>query len=94
MIVDRKFKILAVNPCNGNIYTEENSVLFTAKDSGLLPVLQRYLEFCESAGCDSNHIESVELLMGRIRDFQRENGAKIGDTNTPCEIDRCIGGKI
>jgi len=93
MIVDRKFKFLAVNPCNHNIYTEENAIVFVAKDAGLLPMLDRYLKFCENAGCDSNHIESVELLMGRIRTFQGRE-IKLPDTNTPCEIDRCIGGKL
>ena len=92
--IDRKFKFLAINPCKGTIYTEKNAVLFLAKDAGLLPTLDRYLKFCENVGCDPSHIESVELLMGRVRKFQQEYGSKQPDTETPCEIDRCIGGKL
>ncbi len=28
MVIDRKYKILAVNPCSGKIHTEDDSVLF------------------------------------------------------------------
>jgi len=93
-VIDRKFKFIAFNPCKGTIYTEKNAVLFLAKDAGLLPTLDRYLKFCENSGCDSNHIESIELLMGRVRRFQQEWGDKLPDTNTPCEIARCIKGKL
>ena len=92
--IDRKFKFIAFNPCKGTIYTEKDAVLFLAKDAGLLPTLDRYLKFCENAKCDSNHIESVELLIGRVRKFQQERGSKVPDTETTCEIDRCIKGKL
>lgn len=32
MATDWKYKILAVNPCSGNIHTEEDAALFLAKD--------------------------------------------------------------
>ncbi len=92
-MIDRKFKILAVNPCKGKHYTEENSMLFCAKDKALLPALYAYREACEKLGCGSEHLESILLLIGRVGEYQREE-CRIPDTETDCEIDRCIGGNV
>jgi len=92
-MIDRKYKILAVNPCSGNIHTEDDSILFSAKDGALPDTLMFYKERCKELGSDENHLESIDLLINRILDFQRGNNWKIPDTDTPCEIDRCIGGK-
>ena len=92
-MIDRKFKILAINPCNGKIYTEENAVLFVAKDKALPDALFAYRRACEDLKCDDAHIESIGLLIERVVEFQVEICEK-PDTDTPCEIDRCIGGKV
>jgi len=94
-VIDRKFKIMAVNPCKMHtLYTEENSVLFCAHDVALLPALKAYKLECEKLNCGVDHIESIELLMGRVHEYQANNmdKVKIPDTETDCEIDRCIGG--
>jgi hypothetical protein len=31
-MIDRKYKILAVNPVSGGMHTEEDAILFLAKD--------------------------------------------------------------
>ena len=93
-IVDRKFKILAINPCNGKIYTEHNSILFVAKDAALLPALNAYLTECRNIGANLEHIESVEMLIERVTTFQKEVEKRKPDTIGNCEIDRCIGGII
>ena len=90
---DRKFKNLAINPCKGTIYTEENSILFCAQDKALLPTLAAYKKECEKLGCGPEHIESITLLSERIAKFQ-ESYTHIPDTETDCEIDRCIGGNV
>lgn len=92
-MIDRKFKILAVNPCNGKIYTEENAMLFCAKDLALIETLHGYREKCKDIGCGDEHLESISLLMERVSEFQQTD-SKIPDTDTDCEIDRCIGGKV
>ncbi len=92
MIIDRKYQILAVNPCTGSIHTEKDSILLSAKDPGILPALGKYLEYWQRKGCDPNHLKSVELLMERIVEFQKKNGKKIPDMDDPCEVDRCIHG--
>jgi len=92
-MIDRKFKFVAVNPCKGNYYTEENAVLFVAKDRALIPALLAYVAECKTIGANAEHIESVDLLIDRVREYQRNIECAIPDTDTPCEIDRCIGGK-
>ena len=92
-MIDRKFKILAVNPCKGAIYTEENSMLFCAKDKALVPTLEAYHNECMRLGCGLEHLESIELLISRVGTFQQTE-KRVPDTDTDCEIDRCIGGKV
>ncbi|MEW8048923.1 MAG: hypothetical protein AB2792_19910 [Candidatus Thiodiazotropha sp.] len=91
-IIDRKFQILAVNPCKkGAVYTEKDGVFFCAKDAGLPSALRAYREYCQGAGCNPEHIESISLLIGRVDEYQKTL-KKLPDTETSCEIDRCIGG--
>ncbi|MBU0665380.1 MAG: hypothetical protein KJ990_12670 [Proteobacteria bacterium] len=96
MKIDRKFKFVATNPCKGNVYTEQNAMIFCAKDKALIPTLQAYYVECARLGCGNEHLESIELLMERVKIFQAvgdEEHRHIPDTETDCEIDRCIGGK-
>lgn len=91
-VIDRKFQILAVNPCKqGAVYTEEDGIFFCAKDKALLPTLEAYRYTCKQLGCAEEHLESIGLLMDRVADYQKTN-SKLPDTDTDCEIDRCIGG--
>lgn len=91
MTIDRKFIILAVNPINQHYYTAENSLLLCAKDAAVPAALRAYRNACEQLGCDRNHILSVELLIERVEQYQKENGSKIADT-IGAELDRCIYG--
>ena len=91
MIIDRKFKIKAVNPCSGKTYTEKDGVFFCAHDKCLPIALFAYLEACSVEGCGEEHLESIRLLMDRVFEYQ-EKTKKKPDTETDCEIDRCIGG--
>jgi len=93
-MIDRKFKFVAVNPCNQKVYTEENAVVFCAKDKCLPKALQAYEKECKDRGCESSHLESISLLISRVLTFQEACESKLPDTNTSCEIDRCIGGKV
>jgi len=95
-MIDRKFKFVAVNPCNQKVYTEENAIIFCAKDAALLPTLETYYHECKALHCGSEHLESINLLIERVKGFQAigndENRFHVPDTETDCEIDRCIGG--
>ena len=93
-MIDRKFKFVATNPCKGNVYTEENAIVFVAKDKAVPRMLEAYIEKCKALRCGSDHIESLELLLERVVRYQIEIESRVPDTETPCEIDRCIGGKV
>lgn len=43
-VIDRKFKIQAVNPVNGNAYTEADALLLCAKDKAVPAALRAYKE--------------------------------------------------
>ena len=83
-VIDRKFKIVAVNPCNHKYYTEKNAVLFCAKDEAFPAALDAYLEKCLELGCDSTHIDSIKLLIERVGEFQKTE-KRIPDTTHPGE---------
>lgn len=92
-IVDRKFKILAVNPVNKHFYTEADSLLLCAKDAAVPAALRAYREECVRLGAGKAHVTSVDLLIGRVLAFQEERGgARVPDTVGE-EIERCIDGK-
>lgn len=93
-MIDRKFKILAVNPCKGSVYTEKDGVFFCAKDIAFLTgALPGYRKACKALDCGAEHIESIDLMIERVAKFQKIE-SKVPDTETDCEIDRCIGGNI
>lgn len=92
MAVDWKYKIRAVNPCSGNEHTEDDAILFLAKDQAVPAMLRTYLAECQGLGTNPAHLEAIELLLGRVEAFHAERGAKIPDTDLPCEIDRCVNG--
>lgn len=91
--IDRKYKIVAQNPCKkGSRYTEQDGMFFAAKDAALVPTLTFYYEECQRVGCKEEHLESVLLLIERVRDYQSRINKKVADTQGQCEVDRCIGG--
>ena len=93
MNIDRKYKIHAVNPCSRNTHDEHDSILFLAKDKAVPAMLRAYLSESEKLGANHAHLESIELLIGRVEQYQREVEAKIPDTDLPCEIRRCVDGE-
>ena len=93
-MIDRKYKIIAFNPCSGNVHTEEDAVLFLAKDLAILPMLKEYLSECNSLGCENSHLQSVRLLMERIEAYQKGHEPEIADIKTSCEYERCINGNV
>lgn len=93
-MIDHKFKFVATNPCKGNVFTEENAVVFLAKDKALIPALMVYSEECVVLGSNPEHIESLRLLIGRVKEYQANVECRVPDTETDCEIDRCIRGNV
>lgn len=92
MTIDWKYKIQAVNPCSGNTHTEDDSILFLAKDKAVPATLRYYKAKCKRLGANPAHLEAIELLIGRVDSYQNEIEAKVPDTDLPCEIERCVKG--
>jgi len=90
--IDRKFKILAVNPVNGKFYTDQNSLLLCAKDKAVPAALAAYELECIKIGANPEHILSVNLLRQRVKEFQKEIECRVPDT-VGDEIPRCIHGE-
>ena len=91
--IDRKFRFVATNPCNGKVYTEDNALILCAKDEAVIPAMIEYMAACRRLGADDNHIDSVKLLIERLREYQVQVECRVPDTTGNCELDRCIGGK-
>ena len=92
MKIDWKFRILAVNPCKVNrVYTEADGIFFCAKDAALPAAIVAYIDECKLLDCGDSHIQAMTQALERIRAYQKSN-LKIPDTDTDCEIDRCVGG--
>lgn len=91
--IDRKYIFTGYNPINGKVVTQDNAVVFCAKDIVLLRTLPDYIDKAIAAGADNNTIESIKLLMGRIAEFQEKVECKIPDIKGR-EVDRCIEGDM
>lgn len=91
-VIDRKFKILAVNPANGNVYTDRDGFFVCAKDISAPDALVAIIKRCALEGANAEHITSLELLLGRVLAFQREmGGGRVPDT-VGAELPRCLDG--
>ena len=90
--IDRKFIIAAQNPINGKKYSQDNAILLCAHDKAVPAALEAYHSKCRELGCDEAHLLSVEMLIGRVEEFQLSNPSKIPDTKGD-ELPRCLDGK-
>lgn len=81
MTIDKKFKILAVNQNTGSVHTDDTALLLCAKDKATPAALSAYLEKCIELGAGKNQIQSVELLIKRVDEYQKKNLTKIADVS-------------
>ena len=92
-VIDWKFIIFAVNPANGKVYTEENSLLLCAKDAAVPDALETYGASSDRRGSNPEHVVSAGLLRERVIDFQtRAGGGRVHDTLGE-ELPRCLRGE-
>ena len=73
MRVDWEFLISAQHVTKGVTHTEEDSVLFLAKDKLLPQVLMYYRDLCITESVGGAQIKGVELLIARVEEYQRKN---------------------
>lgn len=89
--IDRKFTFTALNPVNGNIYTEDTAFIMCAKDAAVPAALKAYHDECVRLKCNPHHIASIELMIDRVREYQQNIERRIPDTVGE-ETVRCICG--
>ena len=91
-MIDRKFVFEATNPCNGKKYTNRNALVLCAKDLAVPAALEAYKAECVKLGSNPEHIESIGLLIERVKQYQLVE-RHVPDTELECEIARCIRGE-
>lgn len=87
--IDRKYRILAVNPVSGKVHDDNDAVLFLAKDKALPVALEAYRQACIDMGAGQEQVESVSLLIERVKNYQQAQGAKVADLSTS-EAENCL----
>lgn len=90
--IDRKFSILARSREHGNQHTEDDAVLFLAKDKALPETLRFYREECERIGADARQLLGIALLCERVETYQRlhPERLKVPDVDESPEGDRIV----
>ena len=90
--IDRKFILLAVNPCHENdVHTNEDSFLFLARDKFAPAALEGYIKAMrDSEEVGDAQVGSAELLLERVKAWQVEHGLRIPDVDEGCEMDVCL----
>ncbi len=71
MIIDTKYRFMAVNRSTKDVYTQEDGFFIPACSYGALPMLRGYTAQCLALGCGKDHIQSIERLIEMVGLFQR-----------------------
>ena len=70
-MIDSKYSIHAKGVENRTLFTQDNAMLFLARDAALIPTLMFYQEECARLGSGQAHIDSIDALIVRVREFQQ-----------------------
>ena len=83
--IDRKFIIAARCVEHGHAHTDNDSVLFLAKDKALPATLEFYRQECIRLGAKKEQMLGVELLIGRVKKWQDTflQNVKVADIDLP-----------
>ena len=90
--VDRKFRFLAVCTEHGHPHSQEDAVVFLAKDKALPETLRYYREKCMELGCQDQQLLGITLLIERVLRWQKLHPTqlKVADVDTDTPIGRSI----
>ena len=81
-MIDTKFSIHAKHKEKRYLVTEENGLLFLARDAALPATLVRYREECERLGSDLPHLKSIDKLILDVEQFQHEVDRRVPGVDT------------
>ena len=74
--LDRKFTFIATKTKDGTTVTQEEGIIFLAKDNLLLPTLKHYYSLCENSEIGIEQLTGVKLLIRRVEAWRKSNPDK------------------
>ena len=86
MPIDSKFAIHAKHVTHRYLATEENAMIFLARDAALPATLRAYREECERLGSDEAQLKSIDALIVRVDEWQAKNGSRVAHIINPPEV--------
>jgi len=86
MPIDSKFAIHAKHVTHRYLATEENAMIFLARDAALPATLRAYREECERLGSDEAQLKSIDALIVRVDEWQAKNGSRVAHIVNPPEV--------
>jgi hypothetical protein len=75
--IDRKFYFTAVSLKSKKKYSDNNAVVFLAKDALLPALLDHYYALCVEHKVDERQLKGVALLRERVMKFQAKHTKKV-----------------
>lgn len=96
--IDWKYKIHAVNRATDKVRTDDEAILFLAKDDAVPPTLAFYYEECQRIGAEQGQLDSIRLLQTRVQNWRREHFDEcktpdMSEAERPIQIDGKIPGR-
>lgn len=90
-MIDTKFTFVAICREHNHEHTQDDGMVFLAKDKALPKTLRHYLSICQSMGADARQIQAVKALIKRVDQYQLDhpNQVKVADVDDT-EIGRAI----
>lgn len=75
--LDAKFSGVIVKVKDGTIVSDDEYVVFLAKDTAFANILPTYRAECLDLGCDSEQLAAVDRLIERLRAWRQANPARL-----------------
>ncbi len=91
ILIDRKYRVLAVSVKTGHIADEKEGMLFSAADKAVLSAMQ-VIKFDRDKKWTAHDWRGVEGLTSRVEIFQLTQRSKIPDANLGRDIRQCAAG--
>lgn len=71
--LDAKFSGVIFKVKDGSIVTDDEYMVFLAKDNAFMPTLRFYRTECERLGADAEHLAAVDRTIERLTEWRRVN---------------------
>jgi hypothetical protein len=71
--LDAKFSGVIFKIKDGSIVTDDEYVVFLAKDTAFYETLPTYRRKCIELGADQEQIDAVDRMIGRATDWRQDN---------------------